>query len=197
MLPANTRVMVALTLPSIYGVTLANEIGEDAFIVRAERAFERGLRLVQLREKEWSPSRRDTFAKRLLPLAERYGARVLLNGSVDDARRGGFAGVHWTAAALAEAHERPGDLLVGASCHSREELSRAAKLGVDFAVVGPVMPTPTHKDVRTLGWDGFTACIAGTRVPVYAIGGLTKNELTKAVDAGAHGVALRRAAWPG
>jgi len=196
MLPANTRVMVALTLPSIYGVTLANEIGEDEFIVRAERAFGRGLRLVQLREKEWPPPRRDAFAKRLLPLAERYGARVLLNGSVDDARRGGFAGVHWTAAALADAHERPGDLLVGASCHSSKELSRAADLGIDFAVVGPVMPTPTHKDATALGWDGFTACIEGTHVPVYAIGGLTQDELNAAVDAGAHGIALRRGAWP-
>ena len=196
MLPANTRVMAALALPSIYGVTLANEIGEDSFMARAERAFARGLRLVQLREKEWPASRRDAFAKRLRALAAHYGARVLLNGSVDDARRGGFAGVHWTAAALADAKARPGDLLVGASCHSPEELARAADIDVDFAVVGPVMPTPTHKNARTLGWDGFAACIAGTRVPVYAIGGLTEEDLRTAVDAGAHGVALRRAAWP-
>ena len=196
MLPANTRVMASLELPPICGVTCAEDVGEEEFLARAERAFERGLRLVQLREKSWPVQRRDAFAARLLPLSMRHGARVLLNGTVEDARRGGFAGVHWTAAALAGAKSRPRDLLVGASCHSRDELARAADLDVDFAIVGPVRPTPTHPGVPTLGWDGLTACIERTRVPVYAIGGLTPEDLAIAINCGAHGIALRRFAWP-
>jgi len=196
MLPANTRVMAALELPPICGVTCAEDYDEEKFLARAERAFERGLRLVQLREKNWPASRRDALAEQLLPLAARFGARVLLNGSIDDARSGGFAGVHWSAAALADAKSRPRDLLVGASCHSRDELARAAELDVDFAIVGPVRPTPTHPGVPTLGWGGLSACIERTRVPVYAIGGLSPNDLASAIDHGSHGVALRRFAWP-
>ena len=196
LLPANTRVLAALTLPSICGVTNADDVGEDEFLARAERALARGLRLIQLREKAWSAARRDAFAARLLPLAARFGARVLLNGSIEDARRGGFAGVHWTAAVLAAAQSRPHDLLVAASCHSRGELAHAAKLEIDFAVVGPVQPTPTHPGAPTLGWDGFATCLESTRVPVYAIGGLTPHDLAIAIDHGAHGIALRRSAWP-
>jgi 8-oxo-dGTP diphosphatase len=196
LLPANTRVLSALTLPPVCGVTNAGDIGEDQFLARAERALIGGLRLIQLREKDWPVARRDAFAARLLPLAARFGARVLLNGSVEDARRGGFAGVHWPAATLTAATSRPRGLLVAASCHSRSELAHAAALDIDFAFVGPVQPTATHPGSPTLDWDGFAACIEATRVPVYAIGGLTHDDLAIAIDRGAHGIALRRAAWP-
>jgi len=196
LLPANTRVLAALMLPPVYGVTCAEDIGEDAFLARANRALASGMRLVQLREKNWPAERRDAFAQRLLALAASLGARVLLNGTTDDARRMGFAGVHWSAAALAAARDRPRDLLVAASCHTRDELARAGELDVDFALVGPVAATPTHPDATPLGWNGFAATLAGTRVPVYAIGGLTPSDLDAAIDHGAHGVALRRHAWP-
>ena len=196
LLPANARVLTALTLPPLCGVTNAGDVGDDEFLARAEHALRGGLRLVQLREKDWPAARRNAFAARLLPLAARFGARVLLNGSVEDARRGGFAGVHWPAATLIAATSRPHDLLVAASCHSRNELARAAALDVDFAFVGPVHPTPTHPAAPTLDWDGFAMCIEATRVPVYAIGGLTRNDLAIAIDRGAHGIALRREAWP-
>jgi thiamine monophosphate synthase len=87
-------------------------------------------------------------------------------------------------------------LLVAASCHSRDELAHAAALNIDFAFVGPVRPTPTHPRAPTLDWEGFATCIEATRVPVYAIGGLTRDDLAIAVDHGAHGIALRRSAWP-
>jgi 8-oxo-dGTP diphosphatase len=196
LLPANTRVLAALTLPGVCGVTNAGDIGEEEFLARAERALVAGLRLIQLREKDWPAARRDAFAARFLPLAARFGARVLLNGSVEDARRGGFAGVHWPAATLTAATSRPRDLLVAASCHSRDELAHAATLDVDFAFVGPVQPTATHPGAPTLDWKGFAACIEATRVPVYAIGGLTRDDLAIAIDHGAHGIALRRSAWP-
>ncbi|HMA31463.1 MAG TPA: thiamine phosphate synthase, partial [Casimicrobiaceae bacterium] len=95
-----------------------------------------------------------------------------------------------------QATSRPGDLMVAASCHARDDLARAAQLDVDFAVLGPVRPTPTHPQAIPLGWEAFARMVAGTRLPVYALGGLTGDDLEAAIDHGAHGVALRRAAWP-
>ncbi len=192
LLPANTRVLAALALPPTLGITCAEDLGEDAFLERAERAFARGLGLVQLREKSWTRARRDAFARRLVPLAHARGARVVVNGTPDDALRVGADGVHWTSASLAAASSRPGGMLVGASCHSREELARAAMLGVDYALAGPVLATPTHPDAAPLGWDGFARVIEGTRVPVYALGGLVPEDLKTARAHGAHGIALMR-----
>jgi 8-oxo-dGTP diphosphatase len=195
LLPANTRIMQALLLPPVYGISCAADVGEDAFLARASRAFGAGLKLVQVREKDWSAARVAAFAARLRDLAHAHGAKVLLNGAADAARRLGLDGVHWTSAQLAAATSRPDDLVVGASCHGAAELARAAALGCDFAVLGPVRDTPSHPGARTLGWDAFARAIDGTRLPVYALGGLTPADLDAAVDRGAHGIAMRRGAW--
>jgi 8-oxo-dGTP diphosphatase len=195
LLPANTPVLAALQLPSIYGISCASDLGEDAFLARLQSALVRGLRLLQVREKDWPAARVADFALRVKRAARNHGAKVLLNGAAETARELGLDGVHWTSWRLAEAKSRPEGLLVGASCHDSHELARAASLGCDFAVMGPVQPTPSHAAALPLGWEGFAREIAGTRIPVYALGGLRAEDLATAIDHGAHGVAMRRGAW--
>lgn len=195
LLPANTRVLAALELPAVYGITCAEDLGEATFLQRADRAFAAGLRLVQVREKGWPRERLERFARAMRDLAHRHGARALLNGESNDARSLGFDGVHWTAQVLRQATARPGGLLVAASCHDAEEIARAGELGLDFAVLGPVRATPTHAGAVTLGFDRFATCVAGARLPVFALGGLAAGDLDVAIACGAHGVALRRHAW--
>ena len=195
LLPANTSILRALELPPVYGITMAEDLGEEAFLERAIRALDRGLKLVQLREKSWPAQRARRFAERLLPHAHAAGARVLFNGDAKTAREIGCDGVHWTAAMLRSARERPAGLLCAASCHDETELARAAELHLDFAVLGPVAATPSHPDAAPLGWSRVGALLQAVPLPVYALGGLERSDLDKAVDHGAHGVALRRAAW--
>jgi len=196
LLPANTRILAALALPPIYGISCAGDVGEEEFLARAERALARGLRMIQLREKDWPRARRDALAQRLVPLAHRFGATVLLNGTAEEARGLGCDGVHWTSAVLAQASQRPAGMMVAASCHTRDDVAHAGKLDLDFVVLGPVAATLTHSDAAPMGWDGFAALVADTRVPVYALGGLRTEDLGVAISRGAQGVAMRRAAWP-
>jgi 8-oxo-dGTP diphosphatase len=197
LLPANAPVLAALRLPAVYAITLAADIGEAAFLVSAERALAAGVRLIQVREKTWDVEHRHAFATRIVSLAARFGARVLLNGTAEDARSLRCAGVHWTAESLAAATTRPRDLLVAASCHTHDDVTHAGTLGLDFVVLGPVLATPTHPHARPLGWSGFANAVADTRVPVYALGGLAPGDLDIAIAHGAHGIAMRRYAWPG
>ena len=195
LLPANAPIIAALQLPTIYGITMASEMGEAAFLPRLERALDAGLRLVQVREKQWEIARLQAFTERVLALAQRFGARVLLNGPVEQARAWGCDGVHWTSTALARAVERPHGLICGASCHSADEIARAGGLELDFAVLGPVLPTASHPQASPLGWQTFQETITGTTIPVFALGGLEQRDLDYAVSCGAHGVALRSHAW--
>ena len=195
LLPANAPIIDALRLPTIYGITMASELGEASFLQRLERALDSGLRLLQVREKTWPADRLQAFTERVLALAQRFHATVLLNGSVEQARAWGCHGVHWTARALAEATEKPRDLVCGASCHSASEISRTGELGVDFAVLGPVARTPSHPEAAPIGWRAFADMIANTTLPVFALGGLNGTDLDTAIDHGAHGVALRSGAW--
>ena len=196
LLPANAFVLRALLLPPIYGITMAEDLGEPEFLAGAKAALDNGLRLIQLREKDWPAERQRTFTEALVALAHAYGANVLLNGDVGRARAWGCDGVHWTSAALAAAEARPDGMLCAASCHTRAEIEKAATFGLDFAVLGPVYPTPSHPGAEALGWDGFAAIAAGTPLPIYSLGGLQPRDLDVAIMHGAHGIALRRAAWP-
>lgn len=197
LLPANIFVMRALLLPSLYGITIADDVGEAAFLARADAAIASGLRLIQLREKTWSFARQQALAELLIARARPRGVKVLLNGDARDALAWGCAGVHLTAAALASTTARPVSdaMLCAASCHTRAEIERAAAVNLDFVVLGPVQPTPTHPDVPALGWDGFEALAADAPLPIFALGGLTRADLDVAIAHGAHGVALRRGAW--
>jgi len=60
--------------------------------------------------------------------------------------------VHLMASALGSLTARPvpDAMLCAASCHTRAEIERAAALNLDFVVLGPVRPTPTHPGARTL-----------------------------------------------
>ena len=195
LLPANTLVLRALTLPAVCAITMAGDCGEADFLARVRSAVSRGLKLIQLREKDWPLTRQRALYEALAEISRPFGARILLNGSVENARAWGCAGVHWTSAALAAANARPADLMCSASCHTREEIAKAGALALDFALLGPVAPTPSHPDAIALGWNGFAELAAGASLPVFALGGMEPSDLDNAISHGAHGIALRRAAW--
>ena len=90
---------------------------------------------------------------------------------------------------------RPDFPLVAASCHSADDLAAAGRLGVDFAVCGPVQPTLSHPEAQALGWPDFGVMIARSPVPVYALGGMQPGDMADACAAGAQGIAMQRAAW--
>ncbi|HEX7368659.1 MAG TPA: 8-oxo-dGTP diphosphatase MutT [Rhodanobacteraceae bacterium] len=120
--------------------------------------------------------------------------RLLINQDIDLARELGV-GVHLKAAQFRELHSRPltRNVWVGASCHDAEELDRAASIGADFATLSPVCATASHRDTAPLGWERFAQIVADARLPVYALGGLTPDDLDCARAAGAQGIAGIRA----
>ena len=195
MLPANTPIFRALSLPPVYGITNASELGASVFLRHLDQALERGLRLIQFREKGLPPDALSALAADIVKRAHAHGARVLINGDVELARSIGADGVHFTAAQLAQIQSRPDFSLVGASCHTRQELNCAAAMNLDFAVLGAVKNTLTHPGQSPMGWERFRALIAEAPIPVYGIGGLAPGDLPQAQQCGAHGIAMQRAAW--
>lgn len=194
-LPANGPIMAALSLPHVYGITNAAETGSEAALVRIQRALERGLKLIQVREPQMPADELRAFAAGVVDLARRAGARVLINS--DDALALSLAadGVHLKARELIALRVRPPFSLVGASCHDASELARAVELGIDFVVLGPVAPTPSHPGAPALGFDAFAATIRDCPLPVYALGGMKSGDLDRAWQFGAHGIAMQRGAW--
>jgi 8-oxo-dGTP diphosphatase len=195
MLPANGPILRALQLPPVYGISNAAGLGVAGFLLRLEHALVNGMRLLQIREKQLPPDELAILASQALKLARSHGACILLNDDTELAQQVGADGVHLTAAHLMRITSRPALRWVGASCHNEQELARAAAIGADFVVLGPVSPTPSHPGAPTLGWEKFSQLVANYALPVYAVGGMQSAELRTAWRAGAHGIGMVRGAW--
>lgn len=195
LLPANGPILSALELPAIFAVSNVAEMGEELFMARLAATLENGLRLIQLRDKSLPPSELERVARRVVALARPYGAKVLINADARLAEAVGADGVHLPAAALMRLDARPRTGLVGASCHSSAEMERASELGLDYVLLGAVLPTLSHPGAPALGWEAFAALIKDYPLPVYALGGMSPAHLETAWAAGAHGIAMLRGAW--
>ena len=195
MLPANTPIFRALALPSTYALTNAAELGADEFLSRLDASLSRGLKLIQLREKTLTRAALVALGHEVVKRAHAAGAKVVVNGDVELAQELAADGVHLSAAQLMQATARGEHALVGASCHSREELEHAGALGLDFAVLGTVQTSATHPAETPLGWKRFGELIAEAPLPVYAIGGMKPADAQTAQEVGAQGIAMQRAAW--
>jgi 8-oxo-dGTP diphosphatase len=194
-LPANAAILRALELPTLYAISNTAELGAETFLARLEARLDAGLRLIQLREKSLGQDELRDLARRVVAMALARGAKVLLNGDAALAREVGADGVQLTSMQLAELHDRPVVDWCAASCHCAADLRRAEALGCDFALLSPVLPTQSHPGAPHLGWDAFAAIAADSSIPVYALGGLTHEDMRCAWQHGAHGIALLRQAW--
>ncbi len=197
--PAADRPIInALRLPDRLLITGADPRDASAFLARLGLALQAGIRLVQLRAHELDDRAYIGLAERAFPLCHRVGARLLLNRAPEQVADVRSHGLHLTADRLKLLTIRPQgqDRLVGASCHTADELSRAVELGLDYALLSPVKPTETHPDATPLGWERFTRIVDPIPMPVYALGGLGPADLARAVRCGAQGIAGIRGFWP-
>ena len=80
--------------------------------------------------------------------------------------------------------------LVGVSCHSVDDVRNAEADGADYVVFGPVFP-PLSKsaDLEPRGLDELARAAAAVRIPVLALGGVTRENSAACVSAGAAGIA--------
>lgn len=194
-LPANAPILRVLELPTLYAISNASELGAEVFLTRLQAKLDAGLRLIQLREKHLARDELKALAQRVVSMSHNRGAKVLLNGDVALAQEVGADGVQLTSSQLSGLSERPDVDWCAASCHNAGELRRAEALGCDFALLSPVLPTQSHPGAPHLGWQNFAAITAGATIPVYALGGLMKDDMVAAWQCGAHGIALMRQAW--
>jgi len=194
-LPANAPILRALALPPEMGISNAQELGIVEFLRRLEDALERGLRMVMIREPGMPRESFHTLTHAVVMRCRAAGALVLVHGDVEVCRSVGADGVHFSARQLNELRGRPDVRLCGASCHDADELARGHSMNMDYALLGPVLPTPTHPDHAGLGWTRVEQLLCEAMLPVYLIGGMRETELNRAWQAGAHGIAMLRHAW--
>ncbi len=193
---ANAPIITATQLPDTYLIT-PEPTDTKRFLQQLQQALQVGVRLVQFRAKALPASDYTALARDVVACAHEAGAKVLLNSPpmwLPEAD-----GLHLTSTQLAMWQTKPTYLQanqwLSAACHHAQDLQRAAELGVDFALLSPVLPTLTHPNAPTLGWQRFAQLIKQVNFPVYALGGLQRTDVTTAKVHGGQGIAAMRGLW--
>jgi thiamine-phosphate pyrophosphorylase len=152
-------------------------------LATAARNLAAGIEMIQIREKELGTRELMRLVRAVLALPNPHGTKILVNSRADVALACGAAGVHLTSDAPPPSAFRP--LLAGVSCHRVEEVRRAEREGADFVVFGPVFPGKG----QPVGLEQLGEACRSVRIPVLALGGVTKENAPACLAAGAAGVA--------
>ena len=181
------------SLPPLYLIADRATCGDRPMLDVLARALDAGARLVQLREKALDRDALEALAEQVLSLVARYDAVLLINESrADIAVKIGARGVHLPGDALPQVvrdRVEP-SFLIGYSTHTYAELDCAD--GADFVTYSPIF-TPGSKpgyDGVEAGLVGLANAVAHSRLPVYALGGITPQRAAKCRTTGCAGVAV-------
>ncbi len=139
---------------------------------------------------------REALARRLAALCRRRGVLLLVAGDWRLAWRIGADGVHLPEGLArrgprswgAGVPHRPG-FLVTAAAHSPPAIRRAARAGADAVLLSPVFPTASHPGAKTLGTLRFARWCRMATVPVYALGGVSRDTAPRLAGSGVAGLA--------
>lgn len=186
--------MFEFQLPKLYPIT-DRRLSGLSHAEQVERLCEGGARLVQLREKHLSPREFYSEAEGALRVARGRGAKLIINDRADIALALGADGVHLGQDDMPPEAARAllgRGAVIGFSTHGVEQSVAAARLPVDYVAIGPVFATSSKENPDpTVGLEGVRlARRAVGRVPLVAIGGITRENAPSVLDAGADSVAL-------
>lgn len=152
-----------------------------------------GGRLVQLREKEMPLSELLPLTQRLVRRCREVGATLIVNDRADLALAAGAHGLHVGQDDLPAPHARavlaPG-MLLGVSTHDPEQARQAVRDGADYVAVGSIFPTTSKAGFQLVGPDLIRRVRPDVSVPLVGIGGITADNASAVLAAGADSVAV-------
>lgn len=171
--------------PDIYSV---NEC--DHLIQLLAEKVTQGFRHIQFRQTQLNTKDFAEVFHTLHTYCQNNMLTLIVNGKGELTEQLHADGCYLNASILMSCKERPlsKDYWVGAYCHNLQELLHAEKINLDFVSLSPVQKTLSHPEQTPMGWDNFQTLVTKTSLPAYALGGMSLNDKTKAINCGAQGI---------
>ncbi|MDH5775742.1 MAG: thiamine phosphate synthase [Nitrospirota bacterium] len=186
--------MPATPLPRLYLLTDRHNTSQRPLASVISQTVDAGVRMVQIREKDLETRPLIDLVQELMPLIKRDEGKVFINDRIDLVIALDADGVHLRSDSLPLPLARRligNKKLIGISTHSVEEARKAEREGADFIVLGPIFETPSKRRYgQPLGLHTLEAACRGSRVPIFAIGGLQPAHVPAVLASGAYGVAV-------
>lgn len=162
--------------------------------------IEGGATLIQLREKNYSPAEFYNETEAALRVARSIGVAIIINDRVDIALALNADGVHLGQDDLppvAARHLLGPRAIIGLSTHNLQQAQLAARMPVDYVAIGPIFATTTKSSSNpAVGLENLSLVRQALGdMPLVAIGGITRENMDLALDAGADAVAIISDIW--
>ncbi len=160
-----------------------------------EAALEGGVSLVQFRDKRlYSEAERQEACEALKELCHRRGVPLIVNDDPQLARRLAADGVHVgredPSPRIARALLGPA-ALVGVTVYGKPGEEQAAEAaGADYLGIGPFFPSVTKPEEPEMPLHVLDAVVHRTKLPVFAIGGITAENAGQLARHNVAGVAV-------
>lgn len=177
----------------LYAVTDRAWIGKQSLYEQVEAALKGGATCVQLREKDLNENDFLAEALEISALCRQYSVPFFINDNVEIALKCKADGIHVGQEDMSAAQVRQkvgSDMMIGVSVHSVEEALEAVKNGADCLGVGAMFSTSTKTDASVLSKEVLQKICTAVDVPVVAIGGISKSNISELSGTGVDGVAL-------
>lgn len=177
----------------LYAVTDRAWTGRQSLYEQVEAALKGGATCIQLREKDLNGKDFLREAMEISALCKEYQVPFLINDNVEIAIQCHADGVHVGQEDMEafKVRQRVGkDMIIGVSVHSVEEALEAVRNGADYLGVGAVFSTSTKADAEALPKQVLGDICSAVEIPVVAIGGISKANISQLSGTGVDGVAL-------
>lgn len=155
--------------------------------------LENGATFLQVREKDLDETSFAEEALELKSLCEEYRVPFVVNDSVEIAVQIDADGVHVGQSDIKGRDIRAmlgPDRILGISAGTVVEAQAAEAAGADYIGVGAVFGTSTKKNARNLSVAALKEIVDAVNIPVVAIGGINRSNVTELFGSGIDGVAV-------
>ena len=177
----------------LYAITDRHWLNGESLYQQVEKALQGGVTFLQLREKKLDKELFMKEAREIKELCRKYKVPFIINDNVEIAKAIDADGVHVGQSDMeaGDVRKRLGaDKIIGVSAKTVEQALLAEKHGADYLGVGAVFSTSTKTDATGVSHETLRDICQAIKIPVVAIGGITKDNVNELSGYGADGIAV-------
>ena len=165
---------------------------EGDFFGRIEKIASSGVTEIILRETDLSEREYSDLADKFTEICGKHKVEAILHTYVDVAIKLGVRSIHLPLPVFKDLSDEKKSFFckIGVSCHSVEDALEAEKLGAFYITFGHVFATDCKKGLEPRGLDALKNVCKAVKIPVYAIGGIDKQNIASVIEAGAAGACI-------
>lgn len=164
----------------------------ENFVTRIEKIAKAKPSAIVLREKDLSERQYTELAEKVYDICVKNDTKLILHNFAEAAIKLGIPHIHMPLTSLCRltAEELSFFSTLGASCHSVEDAKTAQKIGCTYITAGHIFNTDCKKGTEGRGLSFLENVCGAVSIPVYAIGGINRDNFTDTINAGACGAVV-------